>query len=195
MKLEEPYRFASVHDVVQQWRDLAGAALELDAYGPPADAPRRLHPKSPAWRSFQAQARRLRPYERQDLQTIVSVCDEWLASDDGAARVTVTQAMEFAQAFARVHSALLSRVWEPDKQDAATLRQRERGARQGGRKGAEAVRKVTVAQAEEVVRGVQTERPELSWSRTCSEAAKQLKVSASRVRHLLPKSPLRPPKA
>ena len=173
-------------------RELAAGVLAC-GYETPQAAPKRLHPKSPAWRIRQILARPLQADERQDLEVVVDVADRWLEllanGPDGTTVALLSQAMHREQAMGRSQAALLFRVVELDQGDA----RRSRNGNLALQAGSQAKRcKATLQQLEQEAERLLKRNPEMKSKVLYERVASKFDLSASRVRHRLQSSPSRP---
>lgn len=175
--------------------DVARSTLATGAYdGSAHRGPGNLHPKSPAWRAIQSLAQPLSRDERQDLETVAAVAEEWLAKLDGADANTIQlldDAMGLTRAEQRLDAAVIFRTQEPDTEDAAHLRRIDAARLAASLKGRD--RKVTRKRAEAEVRRIQERaraagRKPPSFTATCREASRDLKCTGRHLQKLLPKT-------
>lgn len=166
-------------------RELAAAVLAR-GYADPQPAPRRLRPNSPAWRTLQNLMRPLESDERQDLELVVAVADDWLGrlkAPDESTVALLSQAMDLAQAMIGSQNALHDRVAAPDREDARRGREHNSRFQATGRAKR---RKATPQQLEQAAARELTASPHLPWPEVCRRVARRFGYeSDSRVRHIL----------
>jgi hypothetical protein len=190
LRAYQPHSARTIRAWLEHTRDLTQRVLNLGAYDETRDGPKRLDPKSPAWRTKLALAAPLNGHERGDLELIVRLTDELLsrldAHDDGTV-TTLSLTLDLVQAEARAHGALIYRVHAADLEDGRRWQKQDMRLLRWSRIGGREKRKAEAATLESVARECRRLYPRASWSWVCTrKIAPRVNLSPSRVRHLLP---------
>ena len=185
----QPHSARAIRAWLEDLSKSAQRLLQLGAYDSVKNGPKRLDPKSAAWRQKLALAQPLKEHERGDLTLVVRLTSELLSriDADDVERVTVLSlALDLVQAEARSHGELIYRLHAADLEDGRRWQSQDMRLLRLSRIGGRERQKVERATLESVAREYRRQYPRASWSWICTKIARRVQLSASRVRHLLP---------
>jgi hypothetical protein len=190
LRAYQPHSALTIRAWLEHTRESAQRVLNLGAYDQTRDGPKRLDPKSPAWRTKVALAAPLKEHERGDLELVVRLTDELLsrldARDDGTV-TTLSLTLDLVRVQARSYGALIYRMHAADLEDGRRWQKQDMRLLRWSRIGGLERRKVEAATLESVARECRRLYPRASWSWICTrKIAPRVNLSPSRVRHVLP---------